>query len=461
MTISALSLSLNRSHYSRYETARSQVKVTLKATGSTGDQFTVTVKRKTKGTDLTLASQTGTLGATPSTPVVLTFDLTALKDADGLSTVRVSESLDDYTATATAGNVTTSQTFTVVPVTADEIKSRYLMGLPLTATEQLMPRLQPQAITGVTVTAVSPQSLTGAGTLTYTAGSPAKLEWAGGGQITLVSGVISYLLPDPNSGYLLVDVDTSLLPVSTTSETLFIEPAQMQDSVILPQILQTYREAESSVHVFLEPSIVVSEMVLGEHPDIAYDEIGPAAHYYPHRPNYQWMSLKIPYNALLKVKQITGYYNLTKAVDIGRDWQVRIERNGQIQLVPSNQAFLDWNLFGIGAATFLQSRISIPNFWQYWIVAGLRDCEAEMLSFVGKRAGMVLLAQAALARNPSGATSMSISRDGVSENKGLNPKGLYEGVIARYEVETGKINGVETFLEHFRAEHVGVEMTSL
>lgn len=461
MTISALSLSLNRTHYSRYESARSQLKATVKATGSTGDQFTVTVKRKTKGADLTVASQTGTLGSPSSTPVMLTFDLTALKDADGLSPVRASESLNDYTATVTANNVAASATFTVVPVTVDEMKSRYLMGIPLTATEQFMPRLQPQAIAGVTVMSVSLQSQTGAGTLTYTTGSPAKLEWAGGGQINLVSGVTSYLLPDPNDGYILVDIDTSLLPGSTTSETLFIEQAQMSEGAILSQILQTYREAETAVHVFLEPTIIISERALEATPDVAYDELGQAASYYPHQRNYQWMSMRVPYSSLLKIKKIVGYYNQTKAVDIGADWQVRMERNGQVQFVPSNQALLDWNLFGIGAATFLQSRASIPNFWQYHVVCGLRDCEPEMIAFVGKRAAMVLLNQAALARNPSGATSLSISRDGVTENRGLNPKGIYNGIIDQYEKETGRINGVETFLEGFRQEHIGLEFTTM
>jgi hypothetical protein len=459
--ISALSLTLNRTHFSKYELSRSQVKATVKATGLTGDTCTVKLKRKTKGADLELASQVGQLGAPPSNPVVLTFDLATIVDADGLSTVRVSERRDDYTATVEAGAVNAAAPFTVAPVTADEMRSRYLMGLPLTASEKLMPRLQPQALTGVTVTSVSAQSAAGAGLLTYTTGSPAKLEWSGGGQVSLISGVIAYLLPDPQSGYLLVDVNVALLPGAPTSETLYLEPAQMSDADLVQEVLQTYHAAETGVHVYLEPTAVLTERLLAETPTVAYDVLSPAAHYYPHNRNYQWMAVKIPHNSLLKVKKITGYYNQTKAVDIGADWQVRIERNGQVQFVPSNQALLDWNLFGIGAATFLQSRSSIPNFWHYHAVVGLREIPQEMLAWIGKRAAMMLLTQAALARNPAGATSFSLSRDGVSENRGLNPKGLYDGVVSRYEAETGRVNGVETFLATFRQEHVGLEMTTL
>lgn len=463
MTISALTLTLSRTHYSRYEPARSQLKATVKATGATNDQFTVKLKRTTPSGDIEVSSQTGTLGATPSTPIVLTFDLHAIKNADGFMAARCSEHVDDYRAVveAVAGGVSAQQTFTVVPVTADEMKSRYLMGLPLTAAEQLLPRLQPQAVTGVTVTEVSPSSQTGGATLTYTTGSPAKLTWAGGSQISLVSGVTSYLLPDTTGGYILVDVDVSLLPGATTSETLFIEQAKIDDMDIVREVLQVYRTAETGVHVFLEPTILVTDRFLEDNPNTAYDELGEAAHYYPHNRNYQWMSLKIPYNSLLKINKIVGYYNQTKAVDIGADWQVRMEKNGQVQFVPSNQALLDWNLFGIGAATFLQSRISIPKFWHYHVVVGLREIPAEMLSWVGKRAAMTILTQAGLARNPAGATNVSLSRDGVTESRGLNPRGLYDGVVSRLEVETGRINGVETFLDSFKAEHVGLEMVTL
>jgi len=133
--ITTLNVTLSRFSYSRYEAAASGsiVEATVTPVGTTGDVYTVSMIRATRGADLLVSSQPVTI-VTSGVPVVVQFNLRTLVDADGLSSVPCSLDRDDYRieARAVVGTVSDAVPFTVVPLLPEEMRKRWLKGLPLT-----------------------------------------------------------------------------------------------------------------------------------------------------------------------------------------------------------------------------------------------------------------------------------------------------------------------------------------
>lgn len=457
MAITALSIKLNRSHFSKYEPSRSVVTATVTATGTAGDQATITLRRTTLGAAVDLDSQVVTFTGSPIAPVTVSFDLKTYTDADGYATVRSSRREDDYHVIGDVdGSPLADVTFTVTPITAEAMKSDFLKGLPLTAAESLMVRLQPQAITGVTVKKVSPQSATGAGVLAFTA--PSTLAWANGGAVNLIPGVTSYLLPDAQSGYLLVDVDAALLPGSSISETLYLEPEEITDEEIVSHVLAEMAALEASMQVHLEPTVVATERI--RTPDLVYDVAGDSISYYPPPDRVRIVNIPLPYRVIQKVYELSAWFNRDKETTFGDDWQIQTTLGGGISLLPSSGSTLVilYNLQQLGVQALYRSHHYLPGFWQYHILSGLREIPIELRHFIGKRAAIDILGLAGNMRYPGGTTNESISRDGVSESRGLNPKGVYAALIDQYRTDTGMQDGKETLVPKLRQRYGGISV---
>lgn len=466
MAITALTIALNRTFFSRYEPDRSMIQATVtQAGGVTGETIQASLVRRTMGADLTVATATRVLAATPETTMVFSFSLPAIKDTNGLSTIRASHTVRDYTVRVTnvPETVAAEQSLTVTPITAESMKSSYLKGLPLVSTERLAVRLQPQVVTGVVVNEVSFSSQVGPGVLAFTNGSPDTLSWAGGTVVQMVPGVTEYVLSDTTGAYLAVTVTATSLPGASVNETLFVDLARMSDEEIVEEVLRTYAAITTAMRGELEPARVVTEKILAlSTVPLSYDRIGMPANFYRQDQTARWLALRIPHHNVLYVHQLSGWFNQNKAVDINDDWRVTTERSGQVQLVPSNAALLNWNFLGIGIQAFLTSQISVPNFWNYEATVGLREIPLELLQFIGKRTAMSLLASAGAMRYAAGVTSTSLSRDGVSESRGLNPKGAYAGLIDQYAADTGRqSDGKEVLLKRLRDRYMGTAFTTL
>jgi len=236
----------------------------------------------------------------------------------------------------------------------------------------------------------------------------------------------------------------------------------MSDTAILAEILQTYDFCSSSMHGFLEPTIVITDRLLAETPGAPYDILGFPAALYREESTIKWINFHVPYPSLLRLDDLSGFFNLNRAIQLGREWQVVTEQNGLVQLVPSNAAILILQALGLGAQAFLSNRISIPAFWHYRALVGLRAIPPEILQWIGKRAAMSLLASAGLMRYPAGITNLSLARDGVSESRGLNPRGIYTALIDEYAAATGRQkDGKEKVLVRFRQKYFGMSFTTL
>lgn len=136
--ITALSVNMGQTYYCKYEPEGEIVHAVIAATGSVGDLVSVSLIRRTLGADLELASQVRAVTGSPL-HVLVEFDLTALKDADGFSTARCSTRVGDYRIVATAGNVTARAAFTVVPVSLAKMRAGSLFGIPLTSSTMFEP----------------------------------------------------------------------------------------------------------------------------------------------------------------------------------------------------------------------------------------------------------------------------------------------------------------------------------
>ena len=454
-------LTLNRTHYCRYELPASVITATITHEGSPTDPITMTLSRRTLGADLVITSQE----VQGTSPIAATIDLVSLRDADGLMAAVCSHEPNDYTLTVTDGSSLLSKTLTIVPVTVEEMKNRWCKGLRLIAPERLQIKQDPITITGVTVTEISADSILGVFPLVYL-DTPKTLAWAGGEAVTVPDGVNTLILPDAAAGYLVVSVDADALPDDDTTESLLVQQWETPDEDIVAIVLHSYYQVQLGLHVNLEPRRVVSRILLdpllNTSPPASYDIVGEPVGYYQTPGADQWVSIKIPHRSLLKVNTLQGWLNRGKSVEPQKEWITWNEKSGLIQLVPSNAAVMSWQFYGLGFYLFFANYQQIPNFWQYDVVAGLREIPIPLQEYIARSAAIELLTQAGLARNPGGQSSFSLSRDGVSESRGVNPLGLYYSTIQQYERENGRDKeGNEKGLRQLRQRYAGVSMVTL
>lgn len=433
MALTALDVETDRNSYSRYEDGRDVVVATVTPTFAPSPSPTavkVALIRRRRSGDHELVSVT--LSFTTATPQDATFALGEIQQ-DGYCIVRRSEAVNDYRIEAAAGDIKSAAKFTVTPTSLDMLKAQYLFGATLHASEVLAPRLQPQAITGVRVVDVGKDSILGASDLVFT--SPSTLKW-GDGPAVPISTVSRrrYLLQDGGPGFIIVQVTPGALPGATTTESLFIDHQQMTDEVLLDQMINTVDAIERDLTIPLEPTIVVSKMLVDKAP--WYDRVVDGQTFYQAERRWEWIRIQVPYYKLRKVYNLQGWFNQSKVVTIEQGWIKATESNGLIQLVPSaGVPIMVWiETMPIYQFAYPQT---IPDFWQFHILQGLDGFTSELTDFCAMRAAIPVLSFAALGRNPAGATNESISRDGVSESRGFNQAGANAVLIQRYQQETG------------------------
>jgi hypothetical protein len=465
MAITRITLTTDRTNYSKYD-PDFHVITALAESDSTGDDpITFALQRR---------ARTGPGGArttfyTLATIIVDTasdgsaeaeFDLTTLYDANGFYTGRCSISTNDWQVVATNGNVNTPAVFSVLAMTVDEMRNRWLLGLPLITIERLEPAFQPQVVTGVTIDDVSFNSLVGGQPLTYTPAAglnPATLQWGGGTPVPLVPGVEEYTLITNVGGTIDVTVVQSELPDSAATENIFINYGRMPDSSIIKQIIAETRETEKRMHMHLEPTLVVG-VPTAQYDAAAptvYDEIAEAITYYKPWNLNQWLHIETPFPGLLKVVKLQGFMNMTLVTNIDASWIKPQEQSGKIDLVPSNAAILNWYLYGPGLYTIFFNYVSVPGFWSFLLLTGLREMKEPIRDYIGMRTAIVLMSQAALARYPAGVSGYSIARDGVSESRSISP-GVYKENILIYERILGRNDqGNDQMLMDLRDDYRG------
>lgn len=170
-TPTAIEVSVDAEEYSRYETGRETITVTLSITGGapyTDEQVFVDLVKARRSRDAVVATSTVsfTNTADPQSAVV-TFYLPDIVDQDLISLVRHGKYFVKATSVTDENITASSADFDISIVSIERLKTDFLFGLDLSATEVREPKFQPQTITGVTITELSKTHPLGAYELNY------------------------------------------------------------------------------------------------------------------------------------------------------------------------------------------------------------------------------------------------------------------------------------------------------
>jgi|SRR5579872_979198 len=482
-TITNISVVTDQQFYSRYDSSYNIVTATITFSPSpTTDVLTIQWQRNslaaggqtqpqsqpspgpTISAPIPLGpAQTITLTGGTS-PVTTSLNLTTVADSDGYMLAKCSNVLNDYSIVVTTStSIKATATFTVLPVVPAEMHSRWFYGLPLIAFESLTATVQPTNTTGISITGVGFNSGRGAYALTYN-NSTHQITFGNGSPITISPSTTSMVIYDLSNNNVTISVNYSALPSSSTTDTVFIDYKTLQDIDIARSLIQSYKETERGMMTRVEPTHIVSRGILNydfgipnlPDPNVSatslgasggtwaptyYDEIADGVSFFKQSSSNQWINIEAPFTNILEVYQLAGFFNKQQTVNIPQSWISFTSRPGIIQLVPTNYAILNWILAQASFYFFFLASDYIPQFWHFDILVGLREgIPQEMRDYIAARSAIELLGQIILARFPLGATSYTISRDGVAESRSITPL-FYMQAIQGLERQIGRIPG--------------------
>ncbi len=167
----AIEVTTDLTEYSRYESGRNRITVSLAITGGapySAEEVIVDLVKARRSRDAVVATETVSFTAsTDPQEAVVEFYLPDLVDQDlihlarhGLYFVRATSVTDDSI-------IGESADFRISVVSVERLKSDYLFGIDLSATEIKEPRFQPQNVSGIEVVELSKTHPIGAATLNY------------------------------------------------------------------------------------------------------------------------------------------------------------------------------------------------------------------------------------------------------------------------------------------------------
>lgn len=435
--MTGLTVSVDRTEYSKFHPDMAVVNANLTFQGAVaGDTVTVTLNRLDGYGKVYF--QTLALAANQNAALVQ-FDLRTINGPEGFNICRQGY----YQVQATSGSLTaTSQTFWVGVVPVSELKERWCYGVPLTAMQFLGPKLQPRQVTGVTIKDVPNTHPKGIFSLTYSATGP-TLSWAGGTAVTIQQGIVEdYLLVNQaGTDYILVTVNPAALPASSVTEQIVIDTKEIDDSIFREDLEQAYNEIYQKCYFYPEPTYVATDPnTTASGPQVSVttgwaDIRGIPVTYYRVKDFMRWLTVRMPYNRILKVNNLTGYFNDTLTLNVTLDWIVWNEMNGELELVPNNGAVVSWQFYESAMLQFLYLYNSIPSFWHYWILCGLATLEGEaqiVREAIAKLAAINAISRLGTAYG-GGLDSISTGRDGVTVTRTFGKKYPGQGLVEEYQ----------------------------
>lgn len=430
MALTDIDIYLDREEYSRFERTRSTVRARIVPTPATGLDDTVTVTLE-RADGFVLATQTVTFSGDFAKGQFATFDLAAVKDADGFpAAIR-----GNYRIKATSGDVTGLASFRIALITVDELKATYCRGLSLRARDVLVPRKQPSLVTGVTITRVSQGLVPGVHTLTFVAGTPNTLRFDKGPAVTIGSGMASEILPDERGNYVEVVIDPFELPTANAAEGVLIDFEVMGDEAIRSEIEKAISEIENRwIGTYLEPLRIATPPFFNNPEQGEYfDKVARPTAFYRNdvftRNGKVW-HVSLPYTHLQKVYGMQGFFGDFQSLDITTGVYKCNVRQGTIDVLPQSSAYVMIITF-FAQLDYWGVREYIADFWRYKALVGLADTEEDLLKAAGYLAAIPVLTTAGQAAR-GGYSSESISKDGVSRSTSVS-KGLYGDTIAEYK----------------------------
>lgn len=165
----AISVEVDREEYSRFESDRDSITVTVTPSGTDlyNEQIYVQLRKARRARDEIVATKILTLSSSLALPYAIEFDLTSIVDEHDVPKVRRGSYFIQAYSSTNPSIEGVSGDFNISLITTDKFKSLYLHGVNLRSTEVLSVVDQPQLITGVTVESVSPKHPQSAFPLSY------------------------------------------------------------------------------------------------------------------------------------------------------------------------------------------------------------------------------------------------------------------------------------------------------
>ena len=217
-TPTAIEVSVDAEEYSRYETGRDTITVTLAISGGapyTAEQVFVDLVKARRSRDAVVATSTATFTNTADPQMtVVEFFLPDIVDQDLISLIRHGQYFIQATSVTDDTITATTDDFDISIVTVERLKSDFLFGLDLSATEIREPKFQPQEITGVTIEELSKTHPLGVGNLGYvyneddTANATASIGTGADGVVTITAE--GDLAGSDGNGYTVSVITTAL-----------------------------------------------------------------------------------------------------------------------------------------------------------------------------------------------------------------------------------------------------------
>jgi hypothetical protein len=304
-----------------------------------------------------------------------------------------------------------------------------------------------------------------------------QLSWAGGPLVSIPSAG-SYVLRRGETGpgavcsgntseYIVVRVaSTALLPTVSTSEEILIAKKKLDDAALRDFIRRSISWVENIVIAgYLEPTNVTTDRdptaiqyaagVNAPTPiftDTDWDFLTtPLTYFMP--TSAEWIQIQSIFPQVIRVDSLYGSIANTRVIDIDLEWVEVTQVGGMLQLVPFNQE-IAFDFVGLLWMNALRGAATLPNFWHYNMIVGLRDCPPVLVELIGKKAAIDALTVAGLALRP-GVGSLSLSRDGVSESVSYTNTaqyGIYTGTIASYK------DWIDDQLQQIKGKYRGLTM---
>lgn len=492
MAITAVNTAVaDKDEYSKFEVNNAIIRVEVSATGVRlgGDtagtmSLTAELVKGRRNRDVVVATTTVDLNAyfnlsindpIPSAPSIYMYiDTRDALSADLINLIRRGEYYVKVYQTAddkvTPALVADTDDFYISVITVNRMRTDWVFGIDLQASDIRAPKQNPRQITGVSIKEVSRNHRLAWFPMKYAVESSGLrfLSWDNGRLIPLSPLYSEYMLPasGPGAEYVVVKIDYNSLPTISVSEELFIEEDRITDVTLRRYINDSIDHVENTLlQVYVEPTQIVTDIdpsqltfsgnggALVINSD--YDFIKNPISFYPRNAG-QWIDIHFPYPSLLRVDQLYGAVANTRVVQINNEWIEIASQSGYAQLVPFNTQ-VAFDFMGLIWVEALRSATPIPNFWHYNLLAGLRDCPGDILELTGRHAAIPILTSAGAAFR-GGYSSQSISRDGVSESVSYTSSaiyGVYSASIEDYR------NWIRENLPAIRNRYRGPQMIAL
>lgn len=473
MTINFTHVYTKKKEYSEFEPNNRTIDIVVffdRSLIALNDSFTVEAIKAKGDRDVVVLSSSYIFTSVPPVDyVTVSLDMRNAVDSDGIRLMTRGMYFIRATDVSNPLNLMESPEFKVSIITADYIRSMWLYGVSILASDVMMPNHQPRKVLGVTITGVSGKHPAIPCVLNLQVQDGKKyLSWARGQLIEVEVTHPAYPLKDyflPGEIGLAginINVDPFSLPDTDAQETIVIDSAKFDNDKISDLIDQAADLIENSMlQIFLEPTICVSEIdpskYAGDDLPINddYDRITPAISYFGVSPNH-WINIQFPFQHLQRIDYLAGAIAQNKVVQVRTEWAEKDYLSGFVQLVPLHLEMV-FAYFGLAWVPSLWGIRDLPNFWHYRAVAGLRTIPGDIMELLGRQAAISILSIAGQAYR-GGFAGQSISRDGISESVSFTASAMY-GIYSAYIQD--HTNWINQNLPTLRNKYRGIVMRVL